>query len=145
SRPARASFQTLLPHEGPTMNRYPLTSQLGAAALALAAACLSLPSAASAQDPPLPTKGDEEPPLPTKKKLVKLVMLQVTAPAAEVRAGAELIARLRIKQVLPFLKKKAGYYLVSVNGKKGWLAESDVRLIEVPVEVDAGAEPPEKA
>jgi hypothetical protein len=44
-----------------------------------------------------------------------------------------------------FSKKKDGYYLVSVNGKKGWVAESDVRPLELTVKADAEAEPPAKA
>ena len=76
---------------------------------------------------------------------VKVVVLEVTAPFAEVRAGTELIAKARRKQLLLFTKKKDGYYLVSVNGKKGWIAETDVRPVEITVKTDAGAEPPAKA
>src|SRR5262249_27157003 len=78
--------------------------------------------------------GDEEPPLPSKKPVpAKQVLVQVTTASAEVQSGDKVVATVERGQVLPFTKKTDDYYLVIVNGKKGWINREAVREVEVPV------------
>jgi tetratricopeptide (TPR) repeat protein/S1-C subfamily serine protease len=92
------------------------------------------PARTEEEKPPLPSKkaGEEEPPLPSKKPdPAKEVRVQVTAASAEVKAGDEVVATVRRGEVLPFTKKTDDYYLVLVNGKKGWIKREAVREVEV--------------
>jgi hypothetical protein len=88
------------------------------------------------KEPPLPSRksGDEDPPLPSKKPVpAKEVRVQVPAPSAEVQAGDKVVATVRRGEVLPFTKKTEDYYLVVVDGKKGWRKREAAREVEVPV------------
>jgi tetratricopeptide (TPR) repeat protein/S1-C subfamily serine protease len=102
----------------------------------LAQGQVAVPAKTEDENPPLPSKktGDEDPPLPSKKPgPAKEVRVQVTAASAEVQAGDKVVATVSRGEVLPFSKKTDDYYLVTVNGKKGWIKREAVREIEVSV------------
>jgi tetratricopeptide (TPR) repeat protein len=81
---------------------------------------------------PAKRAGDEDPPLPSKKSQpTKQVRVEVTAASAEVRTGDKVITTVTRGQVLPFTKKSDEYYLVIVNGEKGWIKKEAVREVEV--------------
>jgi S1-C subfamily serine protease/Tfp pilus assembly protein PilF len=85
------------------------------------------PAQTGDKKPPAPTRkaADGDPPLPSKKP----ARVEVKAPSAEVQSGDEVIATVRRGDVLPFTRKTDGYYLVTVNGKKGWIRREDVREV----------------
>jgi tetratricopeptide (TPR) repeat protein/S1-C subfamily serine protease len=84
-------------------------------------------------EPPLPVKktADEDPPLPSKKAgAARPARVEVKVPSAEVKAGDKVVATVLRGQVLPFTKKTDDYYLVTVDGKKGWIKRDEVREVE---------------
>src|SRR5262249_24449230 len=102
----------------------------------------AVPAKAEDEKPPLPSRktADEEPPLPSKKPgPAKKMAVQVTANSAEVQTGDQVVATVRRGQVLPFTKKTDDYYLVTVNGKKGWIKKEAVREVEAAEGNDAQA------
>src|SRR5262249_27746547 len=96
---------------------------------------LAVPAQAEDDKPPLPSRKtqDEDPPLPSRKRPpVQKMRVEVTAQSAEVQAGDGVVATVRRGEVLPFTKMKGDYYLVIVNGKKGWIEKKAVREGKVP-------------
>jgi tetratricopeptide (TPR) repeat protein/S1-C subfamily serine protease len=101
------------------------------------------PAKAKDETPPLPSKktDDEDPPLPSKKPAPgKEIRVEVTAASAEVKSGDKVIATVRRGQMLPFTKKNDEYYLVIVDGKKGWIKRTAVREVEVTLGKPDGSE-----
>jgi tetratricopeptide (TPR) repeat protein/S1-C subfamily serine protease len=101
----------------------------------LAGGQIAVPSKKDGEpSPPSKKTGDEEPPLPSKKPApAKQVRVEVTARSAEVQAGDNVVATVSRGQVLPFTKKTDEYYLVIVDGKKGWIQREAVREVEVAI------------
>jgi tetratricopeptide (TPR) repeat protein len=85
----------------------------------------------------LPTRktADDDPPLPSKQPVPgKEYRVQVTSPSALVQTGDKVIATARWGEVLPFTKKTDEYFLVIVNGSKGWIKKLEVREVEATIE-----------
>jgi tetratricopeptide (TPR) repeat protein/S1-C subfamily serine protease len=115
-----------------------LKAALMAASLLPASFALGQPAvpARPEDETPLPSKktGNDDPPLPSKKPApAKKTHVEVTAESAEVQTGDKVIATVRRGQVLPFTRKTDDYYLVSANGKKGWIKKQAVREVAAPV------------
>jgi len=95
---------------------------------------VAVPAKTEDEKPVPPSKKieEEDPPLPSKKAVpAKEVRVQVKAASVDVQAGDKVVATVSRGEVLPFTKKTDDYYLVIVNGKKGWIARDAVREVEV--------------
>jgi tetratricopeptide (TPR) repeat protein/S1-C subfamily serine protease len=107
-------------------------SLLGAALMAAALISTTVAHAQGAK------KADDDPPLPSKKAApAKEPRVQVTAASAEVQSGDQVIATVRKGDLLPYSKKTDEYYLVLVDGKKGWIRRDAVREVEATAALPA--------
>jgi hypothetical protein len=109
--------------------QYMFQSILTIGLLALFVTFTPLTSAQDDDPPPPKKKQDSDPPLPSKKRIVTRV--KVTAESAEILSGDDVIAECKQGSLLEYIKKNEEHFLVVVNGKKGWIKQTDAKLVTV--------------